>query len=131
MGFYFATTISIKENGAFDVEALGGIDAVRKRIEYVRLRHKEIDDTTPPGSLSVSEKLEAGKGALVVIGGVFKNWFSESSFRFAAAISKEFKTQVIWTSWAIDGDSLSCAVFDDGEMYQDPYLMPIEVLEED
>ena len=114
MGYYISTMIGIRTGGVFSA----GVDVddmnarIKKILDDNRDEHKSsfglfIDDM----KFCTSRELVATKGGYVVISGVFNYWHYNDSSEFAAALSKEFQTEVMIMSWDEEVNTIRCNIF--------------------
>lgn len=117
MGYYVSNIIGIRTGGVFSGETdLGDLKA---RIERVRdeviAAHPNIEK--PSANVvdgALSRELHGNKGSYVVIAGVFNYWTYDASSQFVAAVSKEFRTEVLHLCWNEETDDVQCQIWLDG-----------------
>lgn len=94
MGYYVTNIFAIRTGGVFS----GGVDIDDMKKRIADLAEKDERKPILPGNC-ISEELTAMKGSYVVMAGVFNYYGAEDAMRFAAALSKEFGTEVVFSSW--------------------------------
>ena len=117
MGHYDTTMIGICTGGVFSRPK--DMDDIRRRISRVisEMGTSEVD--IDPGNIRcLSQELEAHKGSIVVIGGVFNYWEWKRTSAFACRLSAEFGTEVLCMTWCEDG-AITCGVFLGGQPLAD------------
>lgn len=118
MGYYVSNMIGIRTGGVFS----GDTDTkdFKKRLEAVLAelhseKNKVWSDVQSRMNFAVTKELEAGKGAYIVIAGVFNYWRYEKSSELAKRLSKEFGSEVMHMCWDEEQDEVQCNIWLDGK----------------
>lgn len=115
MGYYVGNTFGIRTGGLLSGKI--DMDDMKKRIAKIVMDAKDTEYAYDLGgedgdiSHCMSQELEAHKGSMVVIGGIFNYWKFDMSSKFAAALSKEFGTEVMHMCWDMERDTVQCQVW--------------------
>ena len=130
MGYYISSMIGIRTGGVFSGEV--DIDDMKARIARIVREFREAGKTVDLGdehgdpSHCMSRELEGHKGSYVVLAAVFNYWDHKAVGEFAAALSKEFGTEVMQMTWDQERDSVDAAtVWLDGKPSCDVEENPI------
>jgi hypothetical protein len=123
MGYYVSHMFGIRTGGVFDGDS--DMADLRGRIINVVTALNAADpysidiytgpDMGPEGPRCVSSELVAHKGSYVVIGGVFNGMRGERADTLAAALSKEFETEVMHMEWDEETDEVRCNIWLNGK----------------
>lgn len=112
MGYYISNMIGVRLSGVFGGKT--DMDNLKTRVVKIIAEMKAGDnapDIKDDPSHCMSQELEAHKGSYMVIAGVFNHWGYERAAPFAAALSKEFGTEVMLMSWDEEQSTVQCNIF--------------------
>ena len=115
MSYCISNMIGIRLGGVFSGNT--DMDDLKSRVVKIITKMKagnNAPDIADDPSHCMSQELVAHKGSYAVIAGVFNYWQYECVAPFAAALSKEFNTEVMLMSWDEEQDMVQCNVFMDG-----------------
>lgn len=125
MGYYVSNMIGIRLGGVFSGDA--DMDDLATRVLKLATEHEADVFPRDDGSLPhcLSRELVARKGGMAVIAGVFNHWTFDRVEPFAAALSKEFGTEVLLMSFDEEQETTQCQVYLDGKPIHDVSESPI------
>ena len=118
MGYYVSNMIGVRGGGVFSGDT--DMEDFRKRLRALLLQlrsetKESWSDVQGDMNFDCTKELEAGKGAYIVIAGVFNYWRYEKSSELAKRVSKEFGTEVMHMCWDEERDEVQCQIWLDGK----------------